>query len=335
LLSGGLGAAPLYGKVALASAVSGTLPVANGGTGVTTSTGSGDNVLNTSPTLVTPALGTPSSGNLANCTFPTLNQNTTGTAANVSGVVAIANGGTGETTRQAAINTLAGATTSGQYLRGNGTNVLMSAIQAGDVPTLNQNTTGTADNVTGIVGISNGGTGQTTASAGFNALSPITTTGDLIVGNGASSATRLGIGTNGQVLSSNGTTTVWSTLSNVASFSAGTTGFTPSTATTGAVTLSGTLATTNGGTNLTSFTSGGLLYATSSSALTTGSTLTFASSTLTAPNVLASNGMLVNSNTVSASYAIPSGSSAIAAGAITVASGVTVTVPSGSRWVVL
>lgn len=35
----------------------------------------------TSPTLVTPALGTPSSGNLANCTFPTLNQNTTGSAA--------------------------------------------------------------------------------------------------------------------------------------------------------------------------------------------------------------------------------------------------------------
>ncbi len=34
-----------------------------------------------SPTLVTPALGTPASGNLANCTFPTLNQNTTGSAA--------------------------------------------------------------------------------------------------------------------------------------------------------------------------------------------------------------------------------------------------------------
>ena len=61
--------------------VAGTLAVANGGTGVTTSTGSGNVVLSTSPTLVTPALGTPASGNLANCTFPTLNQNTTGTAA--------------------------------------------------------------------------------------------------------------------------------------------------------------------------------------------------------------------------------------------------------------
>ena len=62
--------------------VAGTLATANGGTGVTaTSTGTGGVVLNTSPTLVTPLLGTPTSGDLANCTFPTLNQNTSGTAA--------------------------------------------------------------------------------------------------------------------------------------------------------------------------------------------------------------------------------------------------------------
>ena len=61
--------------------VAGTLAVANGGTGVTTSTGTGNNVLSTSPTLVTPLLGTPTSGVLTNCTFPTLNQDTTGTAA--------------------------------------------------------------------------------------------------------------------------------------------------------------------------------------------------------------------------------------------------------------
>jgi hypothetical protein len=51
----------------------------------TGSTGSGDVVLATSPTLVTPALGTPSSGTLTNCTFPTLNQNTTGSSATVTG----------------------------------------------------------------------------------------------------------------------------------------------------------------------------------------------------------------------------------------------------------
>lgn len=81
LISGGLNAAPSYGKIGLATHVSGTLPVANGGTGVTASTGFGSVVLSTSPTLVTPLLGTPTSGNLANCTFPTLNQNTTGNAA--------------------------------------------------------------------------------------------------------------------------------------------------------------------------------------------------------------------------------------------------------------
>ena len=57
--------------------------------------------------------------------------------------------------------------------------------------------------------------------------------------------------------------------------------------------------------------------------------------TLTAPAVSASNGLVVNSNTVSASYSIPSGSSATSAGPMTIASGQTVTVPSGSRWVVL
>jgi hypothetical protein len=44
------------------------------------------------------ALGTPSSGTLTNCTFPTLNQNTTGTAAGLSATLAVASGGTGVTT---------------------------------------------------------------------------------------------------------------------------------------------------------------------------------------------------------------------------------------------
>jgi hypothetical protein len=52
----------------LTTGVTGTLPVANGGTGVTSSTGSGDTVLSTSPTLVTPALGTPSAVVLTNAT---------------------------------------------------------------------------------------------------------------------------------------------------------------------------------------------------------------------------------------------------------------------------
>jgi hypothetical protein len=128
-----------------------------------------------------------------------------------SGTVAIVNGGTGANSQQLAINALAGAVTSGSYLRGNGTNVLMSTIQATDVPTLNQNTTGTAGNVSGIVAIANGGTGQNNASDAFNALSPITTAGDLIVGSGTNSATRLAIGTAGLFLKSTGATAVWDT----------------------------------------------------------------------------------------------------------------------------
>jgi len=127
-----------------------------------------------------------------------------------SGTVAIANGGTGQSNQQAAINALAGATTSGLFLRGNGTNVSMSAIQASDVPTLNQNTTGNATNLTGIVAIANGGTGQNTKAAGFNALSPITTTGDLIIGTGSNTSSRLPISaTVGHVLTSTGTTASW------------------------------------------------------------------------------------------------------------------------------
>lgn len=68
LISGGVGVAPSWGKIGLTTHVSGILPVANGGTNSTTSTGTGSVVLSISPTLVTPLLGTPTSGTLTNCT---------------------------------------------------------------------------------------------------------------------------------------------------------------------------------------------------------------------------------------------------------------------------
>lgn len=103
------------------------------------------------------------------------------------------------------------------------------------------------------------------------------TAGDLPYYATGTTLSKLGIGSSGQILTSTGTAPQWSTLSGVAvtTFSAGTTGLTPSSATSGAITLAGTLATTNGGTGLTSFTANGILYASSTSALATGSALTF------------------------------------------------------------
>jgi len=121
------------------------------------------------------------------------------------------------------------------------------------------------------IGVAYGGTGQTTASAAFNALSPLTTLGDIIYGGAVGAGTRLGIGTAGQVLTVNSGATApqWSTLSGVAvtTFNAGTTGFTPSSATSGAITLAGTLITSNGGTGLTTYTAGDLPYYATGTAL--------------------------------------------------------------------
>ena len=104
-----------------------------------------------------------------------------GLATHVDGTLPIANGGSGATTAQNAMNAFAGATTSGQYLRGNGTNVVMSAIQAADVPTLNQNTTGTATNATNIA------IAADTASAGTFFVPYVSAT----TGNVAAKGTRL------------------------------------------------------------------------------------------------------------------------------------------------
>lgn len=171
----------------------------------------------------------PQWGSIQAADVPTLNQSTTGVASNVTGVVAIANGGTGQTTATAALDALLPAQTgeSGKVLSTDGTtaswqtasasgsvtsvglsdtsaapiytvtgspvtasgtidialntqaaNTVFAgpttgadaepefrSIVASDIPTLNQDTTGTASNVTGTVAVPNGGTGQTSLNA--------------------------------------------------------------------------------------------------------------------------------------------------------------------------
>ena len=69
-------------------------------------------------------------------------------------------------------------------------------------------------NSSSVIAISKGGTGQTSANAAFNALSPMTTGGDLIYGGASGAATRLANGSNGQYLTSSGGTSAptWTTF---------------------------------------------------------------------------------------------------------------------------
>lgn len=96
----------------------------------------------TGQTFVAPVLGTPASGTLTNCTFPTLNQNTSGTAANIAGagIVAVANGGSGvasvtlgsiQVGAGTSAQTEVAPSTSGNVLTSNGTTWTSAAAGGG------------------------------------------------------------------------------------------------------------------------------------------------------------------------------------------------------------
>ena len=114
------------------------------------------------------------------------------------------------------------------------------------------------------------------SGAFFNIIGPATA-GSVAYGDGSAIAFSAA-GSSGQLLASSGTgAPTWTSLSSigVTTLSFGTTGLTPATATSGAITVAGTLAVANGGTGQTSYTNGQLLIGN-----TTGNTL--AKATLTA-----------------------------------------------------
>ena len=91
----------------------------------------------------------------------------------------------------------------------------------------------------------------------------------------------------------------------------------------------------NGKANAFTYTTNYIPYGQGTTTPNQNANFTFDGTTQTAPIQRASNGIIVNSQSISASYTIAATDNAVSAGPVTIASGQTVTVSSGSRWVVL
>lgn len=78
-----------------------------------------------------------------------------------------------------------------------------------------------ATDVSGTLPIANGGTGQTTQTAAFNALSPLTSIGGLITRNSGGDNIQLAAGASGRILNMSGSSPAWAAMSGDATYAAG------------------------------------------------------------------------------------------------------------------
>jgi hypothetical protein len=129
-------------------------------------------------------------GNASTATTLATSRNINGTAFNGSADITIA----------ADANTLTGTT-------------LASNVVSSSLTSVGTITTGVWSGT--AIAIAKGGTGATTKAAAFDALSPMTTSGDIIYGGTSGTGTRLGVGTNGQVLTLASGVPSWATVSAV------------------------------------------------------------------------------------------------------------------------
>ena len=211
-----------------------------------------------------------------------------GLTTHVSGTLPVGNGGTGQSSNWTQWGAIYASTTGALASTATGTTGQPLIANSTSGPAFGTLALGTANtNVSGTLTITNGGTGAGTFTAN-----------GIIYGNTTSALGVTAAGTTGQILIGNTSAAPsWAAATSVAvtSISFGTTGLTPNTATQGAVTVAGTLATANGGTNLTTFTAANnAIYSTSASVLTAG-TLPVAAggtgaTTLTLNGVLYGNG---------------------------------------------
>ena len=315
-----------------ASIITGTLGVDHGGTGATTLTGyvkgSGTSAMTASSAIPTTDLsGTITNAQLANSAI-TIN----GTSTSLGGSISV---GTVTSVTGTSPVVSSGGTTPAISMPA-ATSSVSGYLTSTDWNTFNNKGSGTVTSVSATAPItsSGGATPNLAMPAATGSVNGYLTSTDWTTFNSKGSGTvtsvaALTLGTTGTDLSStvaNGTTTPVITLQ------------VPTASATNRGALSSTdWSTFNNKAPSVTYTTNYVPFGqgTTTPNLSASFTYVTGTGTLTAPVVSASNGLVLNSATVSASFSIPSGSNAMSVGPVTVASGQIVTVASGNRWVVL